>query len=207
MSHLSPERRLRAERTIALYPEPRSALIPLCHLAQEQDGYLSPPAMEEIASLIGVTPAEVLGTASFYDMLHTSPVGTYLVSVCTNIACLLAGGDALLRHAEETLGIAVGETTPDGLFTLEDAECLADCDVAPCVQVNHRYVRTTSSDALDELLDTLRLGGRTEEIPRHGTLIRVERNGGLRAPAGEIAAERAAVRLEIHARSDEGTSA
>ena len=207
MSHLSPERRLRAERTLELYPEPRSALIPLCHIAQEQDGYLSAAAMEEIALLVGVTPAEVLGTASFYDMLHTSPVGTYLVSVCTNIACLLAGGDVLLRHAEEALGISVGETTPDGLFTLEDAECLADCGVAPCVQVNHRYVRTTSSEALDELLDALRAGERSGEIPPHGTLVRVEREGGLRAPADEIAAERSAVRLEVQARAGEGTSA
>ena len=118
MRHLSPEIRERAERTVALYPEPRSALIPLCHLAQEHDGYLSAAAMEEIAELVGVTPAEVLGTASFYDMLHTSPVGRYVISVCTNIACLLAGGDSLLAHAERSLGVAVGETTPDGLFTL-----------------------------------------------------------------------------------------
>lgn len=204
MRHLSPEIRERAERTVALYPEPRSALIPLCHLAQEHDGYLSAPAMEEIAELVGVTPAEVLGTASFYDMLHTKPVGRYVVSVCTNIACLLAGGDSLLAHAESKLGIAVGETTPDGLFTLEDAECLADCGVAPCVQVNHRYVRTTSPEALDGLLDELRSGGRPQEIPAHGTLVRVRRDGGLRVSTEQLASERRSARDA--ARRAEGAS-
>ena len=92
MSYLTPDRRQRAEKTVALYPQARSALIPLCHIAQEQDGYLTQEAMVEVAALVGVTPAEVRGTATFYDMLHTEPVGSYLVGVCTNIACLLAGG-------------------------------------------------------------------------------------------------------------------
>ena len=172
MNHLTPERRQRCERLIALYPQKRSALIPLCHIAQEQDGYLSEPAMIEIAAMVGVTPAEVQGTATFYDMLHTEPVGTYVVGVCTNIACLLAGGDDLLAHAESSLGVRAGGTTDDGVFTLEETECLADCDVAPCVQVNHRYVRTTTPDALDGLLAELREGGRADEIPTHGNLIR-----------------------------------
>ena len=86
MNHLTPEMRTRAEKLVALYPEPRSALIPLCHLAQEQDGYLVDDAMIEIAEIVGVTPAEVRGTATFYDMLHTDSVGRYVVGVCTNIA-------------------------------------------------------------------------------------------------------------------------
>ena len=94
----------RAQALVALYPEPRSALIPLCHLAQEQDGWLRPEAMEEIADLCGVTPAEVRGTATFYDMLFIEPVGTYVVSVCTNIACMLGGALELLEHAESSLG-------------------------------------------------------------------------------------------------------
>ncbi len=110
-SHLSTETLTRARRLISLYPEPRSALIPLCHLAQEQDGWLTPEAMVDIAGLVGVTPGEVLGTASFYDMLHTEPVGRYVVSVCTNIACLLGGAAELLEHAESSLGIGVGGTT------------------------------------------------------------------------------------------------
>ena len=93
ISHLAADAVTRAHQLIALYPEPRSALIPLCHLAQEQDGWLRPEAVEEIAELCGVTAAEVRGTATFYDMLHTEPVGTYVVSLCTNIACMLGGAD------------------------------------------------------------------------------------------------------------------
>ena len=113
-THLSADIVARARELIALYPEPRSALIPLCHLAQEQDGWLTPEAMVDIAGLVGVTPAEVRGTAVFYDMLHTEPVGRYVVAVCTNIACLLGGAAELLEHAEDSLGVGAGGTTADG---------------------------------------------------------------------------------------------
>ena len=196
MSHLNPEIRRRAEETVALYPHPRSALIPLCHLAQEQDGYLTEPAMREIAELCGVTPAEVRGTATFYDMLHTEPVGRYVVGLCTNIACLINGAAELLEHVEETLDVHVGGTTTDGLFTLEETECLADCDRAPCVQVNHRFVRTTTPEAFDALVADLRAGKREDEIPSHGTLVRVRRSVGLAASRDEVAAQRAKVRDE-----------
>jgi NADH-quinone oxidoreductase subunit E len=91
----------RAPEIIARYPRPKSALIPLLHLAQEQDGYVADDAMEHIAELIGVTPAEVLGTCSFYEMFKREPVGEYLVNVCTNIACMLVGGEELLHHLED----------------------------------------------------------------------------------------------------------
>ena len=192
MTHFDAETATRARELVKLYPEPRSALIPLCHLAQEQDGWLRPEAMEEIAALLGITPAEVRGTATFYDMLHTEPVGRYLVSVCTNIACLLGGAEGLLEHAERTLGVRAGGTTTDGMITLEDAECLAGCDRTPCVTVNHRYVGGLSPHAFDELVADLRAGRRDGEIPPHGTLVRVRRNGGLRVDKERIAAERAA---------------
>ncbi len=201
MSHLSKVMRDRAEALIGVYPEKRSALIPLCHLVQEQDGYLSEEGMIEVAEMTGVTPAEVRGTATFYDMLHTEPVGKYVVGVCTNIACLLAGGLELLEHAEGKLGIRCGATTPDGTFTLEEAECLADCDVAPCVQVNHRYVRTTTPELLDGLIDELSAGGRSDEIPPHGTLIRIQRSQGLTVDPAAIAAERAAAREAAQGRA------
>ena len=138
---------------MALYPRPRSAMLPLLHLAQEQDGYVSDEGIAEVAELTGTTPADVRGTALFYDMFHLEPVGRYVVGVCTNIACLLAGGDELLEHAERHAGLSPWAPRPsDGLFTLEETECLADCDVAPCVQVNHRYVRTTTPEAFDELV-------------------------------------------------------
>jgi len=193
--HLRPELRQRAEELVALYPHSRSATVPLCHLAQEQDGYLTEDAMVEIAELTGTTPAEVFGTASFYDLLHLEPVGAYVVGVCTNIACLLAGGLELLAHAERSLGVPVGGTTSDGVITLEECECLGDCDVAPCVQVNSRFVRTTTPEALDALVAELRDGGRTSEIPRFGTLSRVHRSVGLVAPREEVAQERTRVRL------------
>ena len=192
MTHLNADIRQRAVDLVALYPEPRSALIPLCHLAQEQDGWLRPEAIEEIAELCGVTAAEVRGTATFYDMLYTEPVGTYVVAVCTNIACMLDGALELLEHAEEALGVRAGGTTPDGVFTLHEAECLADCDQTPCVQVNHRYVGAQTPESFDRLLADLRSGALAETVPSHGTLVRVKRSVGLVADRGTIVAERAA---------------
>ena len=201
MSYLRADIRQRADELVSLYPERRSAMLPLLHLVQEQDGYLSEEGMAEVAELTGTTPAEVRGTATFYDMYHLEPVGKYVVGVCTNIACLLAGGEELLEHASATLGCAVGGTSSDGLFTLEETECLADCNIAPCVQVNHRFVRTTTPETFDALVGDLRAGKREEEIPPHGTLIRVRRSGGLRAPRQQVAAERDAAQKAREARA------
>ena len=201
MSHFDTEKRARATELVALYPEPRSALIPLCHLAQEQDGWLRPEAMEDIAELCEVTAAEVRGAASFYDMLHTEPVGTYVISLCTNIACLLGGALELLAHAESALGVRAGGTTTDGVFTLHEAECLADCDRTVCVQVNHRYVGGQSPETFDALLDDLRAGRLAESVPRHGTLVRVRRSVGLQADPAAIVTERAAMAAEQAARA------
>jgi NADH-quinone oxidoreductase E subunit len=200
VSHLRGDLRQRAEELVTLYPRPRSAMLPLLHLVQEQDGYVSDEGIAEVAELTATTPAEVRGTASFYDMFHLSPVGRYVVGVCTNIACLLAGGEEMLAHASAALGCAVGDTSGDGLFTLEETECLADCDRAPCVQVNHRYVRTTTPAAFDSLVAELRAGAR-EDVPPHGTLIRVRRAGALQVDAGQLAGERQAARAERAART------
>ena len=203
-AHLTGDILSQARQLIALYPEPRSALIPLCHLAQEQDGWLTPEAMMDIAALVGVTPGEVLGTASFYDMLHTEPVGRHVVAVCTNIACLLAGAAELLEHAEDSLGIGSGGTTVDGTITLEEAECLADCDKAPCVQVNHRYVGAQTPESFDRLVAELRSGSRDADIPSHGTLIRVKRTTGIEADPIAVAEERRAAAIARAARDDAG---
>jgi NADH-quinone oxidoreductase subunit E len=162
-----------ADEIIGRYPRRKSALIPLLHLAQEQNGRLTEEAMEHIAELVGVTPAEVLGTASFYEMFKREPVGDYVVTVCTNISCLLRGGEELLHHLEGRLGIKAGSTTADGKFTLEDVECLAACTEAPCLQVNYRYFHRIGHDQADELIDDLRAGKLAHEVPRHGTLSRV----------------------------------
>jgi NADH-quinone oxidoreductase subunit E len=173
MARFTSENAAIADDIVARYPRPKSALIPLLHLAQEQDGYLTDDAMEHIAELVGATPAEVLGTASFYEMFKREPVGDYLVNVCTNISCLLLGGEELLHHLEHRLGIKAGSTTPDGKFTLEDVECIAACTEAPCLQVNYRYFHRVDHDEVDELIDDLRGGKRAHEVPRHGTLSRV----------------------------------
>jgi NADH-quinone oxidoreductase subunit E len=206
-SHLHPEVMARAREIVALYPHPRSALIPLCHLAQGQDGWLRPEAMAEIAELVGITPAEVLGTATFYDMLHTEEVGTYVVSVCTNIACMLRGAYELLDHAQESLETRTGSTTPDGMFTLEDAECLADCGRAPCLQVNHRFFGDVTPESFDSLVDDLRSGRLDEVVPHHGTLVRVERQGGLRVDEEALRSERQATAAAIAERAATTTAA
>ena len=192
---------LRAEKLIALYPTKRSALLPLCHLAQEQAGYLTRELMEEIASLIGISPAEVLGTASFYDMFHTEPVGKYLIGICTNIACLLQGADLLLEHAEQTLGLPVGGTSNDSMFTLEELECVAHCDKAPCAQVNYRFFGPLDNSSFDDLVQSLRDGDLVDTVPPHGTLIRVQREPGIEVALDDIVEERRRSDLEISNRA------
>jgi NADH-quinone oxidoreductase E subunit len=188
MAHLTPEVVAQAREVVALYPQRRSALIPVCHLAQAQEGWLTPEAIEDISELLGVTAAEVEGTASFYDMLHTEPVGRYVVSVCTNIACMLAGAYELLEHAEERLGTRAGGTTADGLFTLEEVECLAACDVAPCLQVNSRFFGPLTNEGFNWLMDDLAAGKLADDVPQHGVLCRYERRHGLEAAGGAPAA-------------------
>jgi NADH-quinone oxidoreductase E subunit len=171
----SAEGMKRAEALMALYPVKRSALIPMCHLAQGEHGWLTEECIEEIAALVGVSPAEVSGTASFYDMLHLEPVGQYVISVCTNIACMLAGAYELLEAVEERLGIASGQTDKDMRFTLEEAECLGACDTAPCLQVNSRFFGPMNSESFDKLITDLASGALAGVVPPHGVLSRVER--------------------------------
>ncbi len=176
MSRLTDANVALAKEIIARYPRPRSALIPLCHLAQEQDGYLAEDAMEHIAELIGCTPAEVLGTASFYEMFKLHPTGRYCVNICTNISCQLLGGEELLEHAEELLGVRAGSTTEDGMFTLEDVECIAACTEAPVVQLNYRYFHRVTPDELTRMIEQLRAGELDDVVPPHGTLARVRQD-------------------------------
>ena len=185
---LSKENEARARSTIALYPQPRSAMLPLLHLVQEQNGYLTKEGMAHVAELLGLTPVEVYGTASFYDMFFTHPVGTYLVSVCTNIACLLNGGVELLEHAEERLGVQAGATTGDGTFTLEEVECIGLCGNAPCLTVNWRFFGDVTDESFDGLVDDLAAGRLDETVPPHGTLSRVRRSVGLLAGPTAVSA-------------------
>ena len=176
MARFNEQNLATAHEIISRYPVAKSATIPLLHLAQEQDGFVADDAMEHIAELVGITPAQVLGTCSFYEMFKREPVGTYLVNVCTNISCQIMGGEELLHHVEQTLGVKAGDTTSDGVFTVEDVECIAACTEAPCLQVNYRYFHKITNDEFDALVDDLRAGKRKDEIPPHGTLARIRQH-------------------------------
>lgn len=203
--HFTPDNLATAHEIISRYPVAKSALIPLLHLAQEQDGWVTDDAMRQIAELTDTTPAEVKGTGSFYEMFKFHPVGTYMVNVCTNLSCQLLGGEELLAHAEKTLGVKAGGTTADGLFTIEDVECIAACTEAPCLQVNYRYrLRVTEQD-FDQLVDDIR-NGRADDIPEHGTLGRVRQHIPAESMAGIVAPELATERPVWLARNDEPVS-
>jgi NADH-quinone oxidoreductase subunit E len=189
VSRLTPENEALALEIIGRYPRPKSALIPLLHLAQEQDGWVADDAMEHIADLVGVTPAEVLGTCSFYEMFKREPVGKYVINICTNISCQLLGGEELLEHAEEHLGIKAGGTTADGLFTVEDVECIAACTEAPCLQVNYRYVDRVTHEDFERLVDDLRSDRLAETVPPHGTLARIRQRIPADKAAGAVSPE------------------
>ena len=173
MSRLSDDNVKLAREIIARYPRPKSALVPLLHLAQEQDGYVTREAMVHIGELVGVTSAEVYGTASFYEMFRFEPVGKYLINICGTMSCALMGAHELMHRAEEKLGVKAGGTTSDGLITLAHAECQAACTEAPCLQVNYRYRYRVSPEQVEQLIDDLRAGRLADEIPAHGTLARV----------------------------------
>ena len=180
MARLTRENVELAREIIQRYPRPRSALIPLLHLAQSQDGWVTDDAMEHVAELLDLTPAEVFGTCSFYEMFKREPVGKYLVNVCTNLPCMLNGGYEVLRHLEQRLGVQRGGTTADDVFTLEEVECVAACPEAPCVQVNYRSFNQATpafgeqtAAALDRLIDDLRAGRHDDAVPPHGVTTRV----------------------------------
>lgn len=176
MSRLSEDNVILAKEIIGRYPKSRSAMIPLLHLSQEQNGYITNDAMAHIAELVGATPAEVFGTASFYEMFKFEPVGKYVINICGTLSCALMGAGELMHHAEHKLGIKAGSTTPDGTITLEHAECQAACTEAPCLQVNYRYKFRVTPAELDTLIDDLQAGKLVDEIPPHGTLARTRQH-------------------------------
>jgi len=176
MSRLNDANQVLAKEIIGRYPKARSATIPLLHVAQQQDGYVTMDAIAHIAELVGATSAEVLGTCTFYEMFKMQPVGKYLINICTTMSCALLGAEQLVEHAEQRLGIKAGGTTPDGLFTLERAECQAACTEAPCLQANYRYRYRVSPEQLDQFLDDLADGALDAEIPPHGVVARVRQS-------------------------------
>jgi NADH:ubiquinone oxidoreductase subunit E len=143
----------RARAIIAAYPVAKSAILPLLHLAQDQDGWVTPDAMEEIGRLLDLRPAQVLGVCSFYTMLKREPVGRLVVSVCTNVSCLVNGGPELLRTLEDMY------LDDDGVH-VEEVECIAACDLAPVMQVNYDYHGPVAPEAAETIIDAYKRGER-----------------------------------------------
>ena len=147
-----------ADVIIARYPQPRSALLPLLHLVQAEDGYLTTAGLVFCASKLDLSPAEVTAVATFYSMYRRNPTGEYLVGVCTNTLCAVMGGDAILEVLENELDVHAGQTTSDGKITLEHIECNAACDYAPVVMVNWEFFDNQTPSSAAELVTSLRSG-------------------------------------------------
>lgn len=145
-----------AATIIGRYPQSRSALLPLLHLVQAEDGCLTPAGIAFCAGQLGLTDAEVTAVATFYSMYRREPTGEYLVGVCTNTLCAVMGGDAILESLESHLDIAPGQTTADGTITLEHVECNAACDYAPVVMVNWDFFDNQTPSSVRDLVDALR---------------------------------------------------
>ena len=141
------------------YPTKRSVLVPTLLYMQDEIGYLFDEAIAEIAQRLDLTELEVRNVISYYSMLTTKPRGRYNVQVCTNIACMLRGGEELLQHCEKKLGIRHKGTTPDGLFSLEEVECIGGCSWAPAVQVNYDFHENLTAEKMDRVLDECKKAG------------------------------------------------
>ncbi|MFD6530415.1 NADH-quinone oxidoreductase subunit NuoE [Streptomyces sp. NPDC060184] len=154
-----------AREVIARYPDSRSALLPLLHLVQSEEGYVSRTGMALCAELLGLTTAEVTAVATFYTMYRRKPSGDYQVGVCTNTLCAVMGGDAIFDRLKTHLGVGNDETTDDGKVTLEHIECNAACDYAPVVMVNWEFFDNQTPESATKLVDDL-IAGRTVEPTR-----------------------------------------
>ena len=135
------------------YPTKRSVLVPTLLYAQDETGFLADEVIEEIAGRLELTTLEVRNVISYYSMLTTKPRGRFNVQVCTNIACMLRGGEELLEHCEKKLGIGHKGTTPDGRFSLEEVECIGACSWAPAVQVNYDFHENLTTQKMDKVLE------------------------------------------------------
>jgi NADH-quinone oxidoreductase subunit E len=138
------------------YPTKRSVLVPTLLYSQDEAGFLSDAVITEIAARLELSELEVRNVISYYSMLTTKPRGKYNVQVCTNIACMLRGGEELLEHCEQKLGIGHKETTADGLFSLEEVECIGGCSWAPAVQINYDFHENLTPQKMDEVLQEYR---------------------------------------------------
>jgi NADH-quinone oxidoreductase subunit E len=166
---LTEQTRQDARAIIARYPQKRSALLPMLHLVQSEEGYVTPDGITMCAEELGLTKAEVGAVATFYTMYKRHPTGDYLVSVCTNTLCGMLGGDEIFATLKEHLGVGHDETTDDGKVTLEHAECLAACDYAPVMTVNYEFFDQQTPESAHQLLLDLR-GGKNPQPTRGAPL-------------------------------------
>ncbi len=160
MTALSEQTRVLAREIIARYPRSRSALLPMLHLVQSEEGYVSAAGVALCAEELGLTKAEVGAVATFYTMYKRRPCGEYLVSVCTNTMCGILGGDDIFAVLKDRLGVGHDQTTPDATFTLEHAECLAACDYAPVLTVNYEFFDNATPDSALAIVEALARGER-----------------------------------------------
>ena len=151
----SDEQLAEVRRLQGLYPDPRGALLPVLHMAQETFGHVSLEAEEYVASLFALTPAHVHEVVTFYTLYFQAPPGRHVISVCHNLSCHLAGASRIVAHLEERLGIKAGETLDDGRVTLRTVECLCACEHAPMAQVDDRYEMDLTPEKVDRLLERL----------------------------------------------------
>jgi NADH-quinone oxidoreductase subunit E len=152
---LSPERERKLKEILERYPTTMAATLPLLHLCQEQEGYVSEQAVAYVSERLDVSPAHVQGVVTFYTLYNQHPVGKHHVWVCRTLPCALRGAGALLEHCEKRLGIKCGSTTADGTVTLRAAECLASCGTAPMMQVDKEYHENLTSERVDQILTKL----------------------------------------------------
>ncbi len=155
---IAEETKTELRAIMARYPQPRSALLPMLHLVQSTEGYVTPESIEVCAELLELTSAEVAAVATFYTMYKRRPVGDYHVGVCTNTLCAVMGGDSIFQSLKEHLGVGNDETTEDGKVTLEHIECNAACDFAPVIMVNWEFFDNQTPDSARQLVDDLRAG-------------------------------------------------
>lgn len=153
----SPELEKKFATLLSIYPpnRQRSAIVPMLLYAQDEIGAVTTELIAEVARRVGVTPLVVDETVGYYSMLHRRPMGKYHVQVCTNISCLLVGGEELFEHAKKKLGIGNKEVTADGTFSLEEVECMGACSWAPAVEVNYDFHHFVTPEKLDKLIDDL----------------------------------------------------
>jgi NADH-quinone oxidoreductase subunit E len=157
--NFSQEKLNKAKEIMSRYPQgkQKSALLPLLHLAQEENnGWLSVEAMDYVASLLQIKPIEVYEVATFYSMYNLKPVGKYIFEVCQTGPCMLNGSDQIIDYIKEVLGIKVGETTSDGMFTLKTVECLGACGYAPMMQMGKFYKEHLTKEKVDQIINECR---------------------------------------------------